>query len=237
MVFPAYHAEKTLKKTLTAIPPDCVDEMILVDDCSSDGTAELARSLGLVVHRHEENRGYGGNQKTCYRLALERGADIVIMVHPDFQYDPSLVPYLVEFIDKGYFDVMLGTRIRTRREALQGGMPKYKYFANRILTFIENIISGQNLSEWHTGMRAYRREVLEAIEYEKFSDDFVFDTQFLFSVVEHDFRIGEIPVPVRYFAEASMIDFRRSVRYGLGSLAVAAGFLWRKLFTANGKRG
>ncbi|HHL71894.1 MAG TPA: glycosyltransferase family 2 protein [Bacteroidetes bacterium] len=229
IVFPAYFAEKTLSKTIAAIPKECVDAMILVDDGSTDGTYELAQKLGLIVHRHERNRGYGGNQKTCYKLALEHGADIVIMVHPDFQYDPAMVRYLVEFIDRGYFDLMLGTRIRTRREALQGGMPRYKYFANRILTFIENIISGQNLSEWHTGMRAYRREVLETIAFERFSDDFVFDTQFLFAAVQQGYRIGEIPVPVRYFAEASMIDFRRSMQYGIASLAVAGGFLWQKM--------
>ena len=165
-VLPAYNAEKTLERTLRDIPPGSVDEIILVDDASQDATVELARSLGLTVHRHPRNRGYGGNQKTCYRMALERGADILVMLHPDYQYDPKLSPYFVDFIAGDYFDVMLGSRIRTRREALAGGMPPYKYLSNRILTMIENVVTGQNQSEWHTGMRAYRREVLEAIDFE-----------------------------------------------------------------------
>lgn len=227
VVLPAYNAEKTLKKTVSEIPRDCVQEIILVDDKSSDATLELARRLNLVVKQHDQNRGYGGNQKTCYKLALERGADIVVMLHPDYQYDPRLIKHFVAFIQEGYFDVMLGSRIRTRREALAGGMPKYKYYANRILTAFENIVSGQNLSEWHTGMRAYRREVLERIDFEKFSDNFVFDTQMLFGIIEKDFSIGEIPVPVRYFPEASSINFSRSLKYGISTVATALGFLFR----------
>lgn len=231
VVLPAYHAEKTLERTVRDIPRRWVDEIILVDDASSDQTVARARKLGLIVERHDFNRGYGANQKTCYTLALRRKADIIIMLHPDYQYDPKLIPHFVEFIRNGYFDVMLGTRIRTRKEALDGGMPKYKYFANRILTMIENIITGQNLSEWHTGMRAYRREVLENIDFMNNSDDFVFDSEVLFQVVEKGYRIGEIPVPVRYFAEASSINFSRSVRYGIGTLATAFKFLLKKIFS------
>ena len=229
VVLPAYQAEKTLEQTVREIPRDVVDEVVLVDDASSDRTVDLAQALGLVVERHALNKGYGGNQKTCYNLALERRADIVVMLHPDYQYDPKLIPHFVDFIQNGYFDVMLGTRIRTRKEALQGGMPKYKYVSNRVLTIFENIVSGQNLSEWHTGMRAYKREVLETIDFARNSDDFVFDTQVLFQIIEHGFKIGEIPVPVRYFPEASSINFVRSLRYGIETVATALGFLFRRI--------
>jgi glycosyltransferase involved in cell wall biosynthesis len=229
VVLPAYHAERTLERTVREIPKRSVDEIILVDDASNDQTVARAHRLGLIVERHDFNRGYGANQKTCYRLALQRGATIIVMLHPDYQYDPTLIPYFVDFIKNGYFDVMLGTRIRTRREALEGGMPLYKYIANRLLTIIQNIVTGQNLSEWHTGMRAYRREVLETIDFMKNSDDFVFDSQILFQIVERGFRIGEIPVPVRYFPEASSINFVRSVRYGLGTFAETLKFLIRKI--------
>jgi glycosyltransferase involved in cell wall biosynthesis len=229
VVLPAYKAERTLEKTVREIPRRVVDEIILVDDASDDGTPKLARKLGLTVKRHASNLGYGANQKTCYELALKHGADIIVMLHPDYQYDPKLIPYFVDFISKGYFDVMLGTRIRTRKEALEGGMPKYKYFANRFLTILENIVSGHNLSEWHTGMRAYRREVLENIDFHKNSNDFVFDSQVLFQIVEKGYKIGEIPVPVRYFPEASSIDFKRSIAYGIGTVATAIRFLLRKV--------
>ncbi|MCX8009660.1 MAG: glycosyltransferase family 2 protein [Ignavibacteria bacterium] len=212
VIFPAYFAEKTLEMTVNDIPRDCVDELILVDDFSGDKTFELAQKLGLKVVQHEKNIGYGGTQKTCYKLALENNADIIVMIHPDYQYDPKLIKYFIEFIRDDYFDVMLGTRIRSRKEALAGGMPKYKYFGNRLLTFFENLVSGQNLSEWHTGMRAYRKEVLNKIDFEKFSNDFVFDSQMLFKIVENGFRIGEIPVPVRYFKEASRPKFVISPR-------------------------
>ncbi|MBM4175136.1 MAG: glycosyltransferase family 2 protein [Ignavibacteria bacterium] len=227
IIFPAYFAEKTLEQTVNDIPREYIDEMILVDDGSSDRTVEVANRLGLIVHSHEKNIGYGGTQKTCYRLALEHGADIIIMLHPDYQYDPKLVKYFIEFIRDGYFDVMLGSRIRTRREALEGGMPLYKYIGNRILTFIENLVSGQNLSEWHTGMRAYKREVLETINFNKNSNGFVFDSQVLFQIVENNFRIGEIPVPVRYFKNSSSIDFFESVKYGIGTLFEALSYLIR----------
>ena len=229
VVFPAYYAEKTLERTVNDVPREIVDKMILVDDASNDQTVAIARKLGLTIHQHTRNLGYGANQKTCYRLALQEGADIIVMIHPDYQYDPKLIRYFIDFIADNYFDVMLGTRIRSRKEALAGGMPKYKYFANRILTFFENIISGQNLSEWHTGMRAYKREVLEHIPFEKNSDDFVFDSQILFQIVEKGYRIGEIPVPVRYFPEASSINFWQSLRYGAGTVAVAIQFLLRKI--------
>ncbi len=229
VLLPAYRAEKTLEKTVKEIPKRSVDEIILVDDASNDRTSPLARKLGLTVKRHEANLGYGGNQKTCYNLALKHDADIVVMLHPDYQYDPKLIPYFVDFISKGYFDVMLGTRMRTRKEALAGGMPKYKYFANRFLTMFENIVSGRNLSEWHTGMRAYRREVLENIEFMSNSDDFVFETQVLFQIVEKGYKIGEIPVPVRYFPEASSINFTRSVRYGIGTVITALKYLVRRI--------
>jgi glycosyltransferase involved in cell wall biosynthesis len=225
VVFPAYFAEKTLERTVSEVPRGVVDQMILVDDHSGDGTVQLAQKLGLTVHRHGQNTGYGGNQKTCYRLALEAGASIVVMLHPDYQYDPKIIKYFAELISAGYFDLMLGTRIRSRKEALAGGMPLYKYISNRALTFFQNLVSGQNLSEWHTGMRAYRREVLEKIDYESFSDDFVFDTQMLFAAVQKGYRIGEISVPVRYFKEASSINFARSLKYGLSTVWQAVRFL------------
>jgi len=239
VVMPAYNAEATLRKTIAETPFDDVDEIILVDDRSQDETVNRARAIVadhakltlssseydasadkilFTISRHDRNKGYGGNQKSCYRLALEHGADIVVMLHPDYQYDPKLITYFVAFIENGYFDVMLGSRIRSRREALAGGMPLYKYLANRVLSSIQNIVSGRNLSEWHTGMRAYKREVLEAIEYNQFSDDFIFDTQMLFAIVERDYLVGDIPVPVRYFKEASSINLARSVRYGLLTL-------------------
>ncbi len=229
VVLPAYQAEKTLEKTIHDIPSSIVDEIILVDDKSNDRTVEIARRLNLIVEQHTKNLGYGGNQKTCYQLALGRNADIVVMIHPDYQYDPKLIPHFVDFIQNDYFDVMLGTRIRTRKEALAGGMPRYKYFSNRFLTIIENIVTGQNLSEWHTGMRAYSRKVLESIDFQKNSNDFVFDCQILFQIVENDFRIGEIPVPVRYFPEASSINFRRSLWYGIGTVGTAFRYLLKKI--------
>ncbi len=228
VVLPAYNAAATLEKTVADLP-SLVDEIILVDDKSHDETVAVAKRLGIIVFEHGENKGYGGNQKTCYRLALEHGADIVAMIHPDYQYDPKLVKYFAEFIADDYFDVMLGTRIRSRREALAGGMPLYKYISNRALTMFENLASGRNLSEWHTGMRAYKREVLENINWQKNSDDFVFDSQMLFQIVAHDYRIGEIPVPVRYFEEASSINFWRSLKYGLDTVFVAVKYVFGKI--------
>jgi len=233
-VMPAYNAARTLEPTVRDIPSGVVDEIILVDDASNDNTVEVAKRLGLTVMQHESNRGYGANQKTCYRLALERGADIVVMIHPDYQYDSRLTPYFVGFIRDGYFDVMLGSRIRTRREALEGGMPFYKYLANRGLTFIENVTTGQNFSEWHTGFRAFTRKVLETIPWEKNSDDFVFDSQMLMQCVACGFRIGEIPVPVRYYEASSSINLQRSIVYGVHTLETVVLYLLRRfhLFTS-----
>ncbi len=227
VVLPAYNAETTLAMTVADIP-EIVDEIILVDDCSRDETVNEAKRLGLFVYKHEKNGGYGANQKTCYRLALEHGADIIVMIHPDYQYDPKLIKFFAEFIGDNYFDVMLGTRIRSRREALAGGMPMYKYISNRALSIFENLVSGYNLSEWHTGMRAYKKEVLEKINWQKNSDDFVFDSQVLFQIVGHRYRIGEIPAPVRYFKEASSINFSRSLKYGLGTVWEGIKYLFSK---------
>lgn len=228
-VMPAYNAESTLEATVKDIPPGAVDQIILVDDGSKDRTVELARELGLTVIVHEQNKGYGGNQKTCYRHALEAGADIVVMIHPDYQYDSRVVPSAVGIIELGICDVVLGSRIRSREEALSGGMPLYKYIANRGLTAFENVMLGQNLGDFHSGFRVYRRAVLETIPYEENSDDFVFDTQFLVQAVHYNFRLGDIPVPVRYFAEASSINFRRSVRYGLETLMAVSSFWMHRL--------
>lgn len=217
-VMPAYNASKTLEKTIKDIPENTVDKIILVDDNSSDNTVSLARKLGLQVIKHPQNRGYGGNQKTCYTAALNEGADIVVMIHPDYQYDSTLTGKLIEPILEGRFDVMLGSRIRTREEALAGGMPSWKYTANRILTLLENIVLGQNLSEYHTGFRAFSKKALESVPYHRYSDDFVFDQDILLGMIAKKFRISEIAVPVRYFAEASSINFSRSVIYGLSIL-------------------
>jgi glycosyltransferase involved in cell wall biosynthesis len=228
-VMPAYNAERTLAATLADVPAGAVDEVILVDDGSTDRTVELARALGLTVFVHPENRGYGGNQKTCYREALARGADIVVMIHPDYQYDSRVIPHAVGFLELGICDVVLGNRIRSRAEALRGGMPFYKYLSNRLLTVVENFALGQNLGDFHSGFRVYRREVLETIPFEGNSDDFVFDTQFLAQAVHFGFRLGDIPVPVRYFAEASSINFRRSVVYGLSTLGVVGRYWLNRL--------
>jgi glycosyltransferase involved in cell wall biosynthesis len=224
-VMPAYNAEKTLAATLADVPVGSIDEVILVDDGSTDRTVQIAREMGLTVIVHDKNKGYGGNQKTCYRTALEHGADVVVMIHPDYQYDSRVIPHAVGFIELGICDVVLGSRIRSRQEALQDGMPVWKYLSNRFLTAVENCLLGQNLGDFHSGFRVYRREVLEKVPFERNSDDFVFDTQFLVQCVKFGFRLGDIPVPVRYFAEASSINFRRSVKYGLGTLG-AVGFYW-----------
>ncbi len=229
VVMPAYNAALTVEKTFRDIPEGTVDEVILVDDCSKDNTAEIAESLGIVVIRHEKNTGYGGNQKTCYDEALRRGADIVVMVHPDWQYDSRLVPFFTGFVWKGICDVMLGARVRSRQEAFDGGMPLWKYVANRFLTFVENVVLGQNLADFHSGFRIYRREVLETIPYHENSDDFVFDSQFLAQSAYFGFKIGDAPVPVRYFKEASSINFRRSSEYGLHTLVTMGQFILQKL--------
>ncbi|MFO0850335.1 MAG: glycosyltransferase family 2 protein [Gemmataceae bacterium] len=228
-VLPAYNAEQTLAATVADFPPGCVDEIVLVDDGSTDRTVEIARRMGLTVIVHEKNTGYGGNQKTCYRYALDRGADVVVMIHPDYQYDARVIPHAVGFVELGICDVVLGNRVRSRPEALACGMPWWKYVSNRGLTLVENTALGQNLGEWHSGFRVYRRKVLETVPFERNSDDFVFDTQFLVQAVHFGFRLGDVPVPVRYFAEASQINFKRSTRYGLATLATVGTFWLHRL--------
>lgn len=228
-VMPAYNAARTLQRTIADIPEGTIDEILVVDDCSTDDTVAVARDLGLSVIRHEQNGGYGANQKTCYQYALDHGAELVVMIHPDYQYDSRVVGAALEFLRLGICDVVLGSRIRTRREALDGGMPAYKYIFNRMLTTIENVALGQNLGDFHSGFRAYTREVLESVPFQKNSNDFVFDSQFLAQAVHFGFRIGDIPVPVRYFDEASSINFRRSVTYGCSTLKVLADFHLHRL--------
>ncbi|MCX6146987.1 MAG: glycosyltransferase family 2 protein [Candidatus Kapabacteria bacterium] len=221
IVMPAYNAEKTLEQTYSEIPRDIVDDVILVDDHSSDNTSEKAKALGIEhVIRHEENKGYGGNQKTCYLKALEINADIVIMVHPDYQYTPLLIPSMAYLIANEVYEVVLGSRI-LGKGALKGGMPMYKYIANRFLTLAQNILIGQKLSEYHTGYRAFSRKVIESIAFEKNSDDFVFDNQMLSQIFYAGFEIAEITCPTKYFEEASSINFLRSTQYGFGVLGTS----------------
>ena len=218
VVLPAYNAELTLEKTYREIPFDIVDETILVDDCSSDRTVELARELGINhVIRHEQNKGYGGNQKSCYNKSLEIGGDVIIMVHPDYQYTPKLIPAMASIIANGVFPVVLASRI-LGNGALQGGMPIYKYIANRLLTLTQNWLVNQKLSEYHTGYRAFSKEVLEGINFNGNSDDFVFDNQMLSQIIYAGFPIAEVTCPTKYFAEASSINLKRSSIYGLGVL-------------------
>jgi len=228
VVMPAYNAARTLEKTFRDIPAGAVDEIILVDDASSDATVEIARSLGVSVIRHDRNGGYGANQKTCYDEALKRGADIVIMIHPDYQYDSRIIPYALGFLTAGICDVVIGSRIRTRRETLDCGMPLYKYISNRLLTLIENIVLGQNLGDFHSGFRGYTRHVLETVPYHNNSNDFVFDTEFLAQASFYGLRIGDVPIPTRYFEEASSINFYRSAVYGVQTLLVMAKYLLQK---------
>ncbi len=218
---PAYNAAKTLEATLAAIPQGLVDELVLVDDSSSDDTSAVAKQLGVPhVIRHEKNKGYGGNQKTCYQKALSLDADIVIMLHPDYQYDPQLIPAMAHLVATGLYPCVLGSRI-LGNGALKGGMPLYKYFFNRAMTFVQNILQGQKLSEYHTGYRAFSKEVLTSISFMNNSDDFVFDNEMLSQIIMRDYKIGEISCPTKYFAEASSINFRRSVIYGMGCMRVA----------------
>lgn len=215
VVMPAYNAEKTLGQTIKDIPPGLIDKIILVDDNSQDQTVKLAKKLGLTVIAHSQNRGYGGNQKTCYTMALSEGAGIIVMIHPDYQYDSSLTGELIRPIIEGRFEVMFGSRIRTRAEALAGGMPWWKYLANRALSVMENLVLGLNLSEYHTGFRAFDSRVLKELPFHRYSDNFVFDQDIVMGIVAKGFRIGEIPVPVRYFNEASSANFGQSTIYGL----------------------
>jgi len=221
VVLPAYNASKTLEKTYREIPFDIVDDVVLVDDYSRDNTAHVARELGIThVIRHEQNKGYGGNQKSCYTMALSLDADIVIMLHPDYQYTPLLIPSIASIIANDLYPVVLASRI-LGKGALKGGMPLYKYIANRALTFIQNLLVGYKLSEYHTGYRAFSREVLEGINFENNSDDFVFDNQMLSQIIYAGYDIGEVTCPTKYFEEASSINFRRSSIYGLGVLATS----------------
>ena len=228
VVLPAYNAEATLLSTYEEIPMNIVDDVILVDDQSTDQTAQLARQLGIFTIVHPENRGYGGNQKTCYQAALDRGADIVVMLHPDYQYTPKLITAMASMIAEGEFDVVLASRI-LGVGALPGGMPVYKYIANRLLTLVQNILVGHKLSEYHTGYRAWSRQTLESLPLLNNSDDFVFDNQMLAQTIFQGFRIGEISCPTRYFPEASSINFKRSVIYGLGVLLNSVQFRLQRM--------
>lgn len=229
VVMPAYHAEKTLEQTYREIPFDFVDDLVLVDDCSSDNTVKKAAKLGIKhILVHEKNLGYGGNQKTCYREALKLDADIIVMLHPDYQYTPKLITAMASMIASGEFDVVLGSRI-LGTGALNGGMPLYKYIANRVLTLVENILLGYKLSEYHTGYRAFTREVLEKLPLHENSNDFVFDNQMLAQAIHFGYRIGEITCPTRYFTDASSINFRRSVVYGFGVLLTALKFRMHRM--------
>jgi glycosyltransferase involved in cell wall biosynthesis len=242
VVLPAYNAEKTLVTTYREIPFDIVDEVILVDDASIDQTVTVAKSLNIRTLVHAKNLGYGGNQKSCYRAALEGGADIVVMLHPDYQYTPKLIPAMVFLLLSGEYDVVLGSRILGGK-AIQGGMPIYKYINNRLLTLIQNIMMGEKLSEYHTGYRAFTRKVLETISLYDNSNDFVFDNQMLSQILYAGFRVGEITCPAKYFPEASSINFSRSLQYGFGCLATAVRFrlnkwhVWKdKMFVTNTDR-
>ncbi len=227
VVMPAYNAAKTLRRTWEELPHDYVDEVVLVDDASRDDTARVAQELGIRTIVHRENRGYGGNQKTCYETALGLGADVVVMIHPDYQYSPRLVTAMASMVVSGHYDVVLGSRI-IGGTARAGGMPAYKYAANRVLTLVENLALGVKLSEYHTGFRAFSRTVLETLPLRRNSDDFVFDNEMLVQAVVFGFRIGEISCPTRYFEDASSINFARSVRYGLGVLRTSGLFLLRR---------
>jgi glycosyltransferase involved in cell wall biosynthesis len=227
VILPAYNAEKTLKRTIGDIPKDIVDEIILVDDASYDNTVRIAKELGIKTFIHNKNLGYGANQKTCYFEALNHGADIIVMLHPDYQYDPRLVTPMAAMIASSVYDVVLGSRILSTNP-LRGGMPLYKYIFNRLLTAFQNFVMGTKLSEFHTGYRAFSRKVLETLPLLENSDDFVFDNQMLAQIVAFGFSIGEISCPSKYFAEASSINFRRSVKYGFGVIINSISYrLWR----------
>jgi glycosyltransferase involved in cell wall biosynthesis len=242
VVMPAYNAARTLERTVAEMPMDLVDEIVLTDDASSDQTVELARRLGLRTLVHEENRGYGGNQKTCYQEALRLGADVVVMLHPDYQYSPRLLPAMIGMVADGPYDVVLGSRI-LGGHARRGGMPLYKYVANRLLTAVQNLLCAAKLSEYHTGYRAFDAEVLRTLPLAENSDDFVFDNQMLAQALYANFEFGEVSCPTVYFEEASSINFQRSVRYGLGVLGVAVQFFLQRhglarftIFSPDGRR-
>ncbi|MFZ4520752.1 MAG: glycosyltransferase family 2 protein [Bacteroidales bacterium] len=228
VVLPAYNAGKTIAQTIAEIPFDLVDEYVVVDDASTDNTIEVASSLHVKnLIRHDKNKGYGGNQKTCYNTALELGGDIVIMLHPDYQYTPKLIPSMAYMIASGLYPVVIASRI-LGKGALRGGMPLYKYISNRFLTWIQNLLINQKLSEYHSGYRAFSREVLENVNYQANSDDFVFDNQMLAQIFYAGFEIAEITCPTKYFEEASSINLRRSIKYGLGVLRTSFGYFLQK---------
>ncbi len=224
IVMPAYNAERTLRRTYEEIPHDIVDEVILVDDKSGDATAQVSKSLGISTISHDQNMGYGGNQKTCYKTALQKGADIVIMLHPDYQYTPKLITAMASLISEGIFDCVLGSRI-LGKGALKGGMPLYKYVSNRFLTFSQNLLIRHKLSEYHTGYRAFSKEILETLPLDNNSNDFIFDNQMLLQILYANFSIGEITCPTRYFEDASSINFVRSVKYGLSVIMTTLEYL------------
>lgn len=229
IVMPAYRASQTLERTYKEIPFDIVDEVILVDDYSPDDTADVAKRLGIQhVIRHDANKGYGGNQKTCYTKALEIGADIVVMVHPDYQYTPKLIRAMVSIIGEDLYPVVFGSRI-LGKGALKGGMPMYKYIANRFLTFTQNLLIGQKLSEYHTGYRAFSKQVLETVPFKKCDDDFIFDNEMIAQIFWKNFEIAEVTCPTKYFEEASSINFTRSSKYGLGVLRVSTLYMLNKI--------
>jgi len=228
IVLPAYNAGKTLEKTLSYLPRDLAAEIILVDDNSSDDTLEVANNLKITALKHEKNLGYGANQKTCYQEALKRGADIVIMLHPDGQYDPRMVRGLLMPLELDICDITLGNRIRSRKETLKRGMPLVKYIFNRLLTFLQNVVLSQNLGEFSTGYRAYKKAVLEKINWESFSDDFVFDSEFLIAAAYNGFRMGDVPVPTIYAADSSQINFSRSVKYTLETVLAVVKYILQK---------
>mgnify|MGYP001117341060 CR=1 FL=1 len=228
IVLPAYNAEKTLEQTYQDIPFDIVDDIILVDDLSSDNTIQKAREIGIShIIEHKRNKGYGGNQKSCYDKALELNSDIVVMLHPDYQYTPKLIHSMCYIIANGLYDAVLGSRI-LGKGALKGGMPVYKYFSNRVLTFVQNFLMNQKLSEYHTGFRAFSKKVLESINYHANSDDFIFDNQMIAQIFMAGFEIAEITCPTKYFSEASSINFLRSMKYGLGVIGVSLSYLLQK---------
>lgn len=228
VVLPAYNAENTLETTYNEIPFDIVDDVILVDDCSQDTTVNLARKIGIRhIVTHDKNQGYGGNQKSCYLKALELDADVVVMLHPDYQYTPKLIESMCYIIVNGVYPVVLGSRI-LGKGALKGGMPRYKYFSNRCLTFFQNVVMNQKLAEYHTGYRAFAREVLENIDFLSNSDDFVFDNQMIAQIFYAGFEIGEVTCPTKYFGDASSINFRRSVKYGFGVLSTSLKYRFQK---------
>jgi len=232
VIMPAYNAGQTLRKTFSEIPFDVVDEVILTDDRSTDDTVKVAQELGIHhIIEHDVNKGYGGNQKSCYNKALEVGADIIIMLHPDYQYTPKLIVSMTYLMSNDVYPVVIASRI-LGKGALKGGMPFYKYVANRFLTLSQNLLMNQKLSEYHTGYRAYKREVLEAIEYNKYSDDFIFDNQFLAEILYQGYEVAEITCPTKYFEEASSINFARSSKYGIGVLGVSIKYFFKRIFSS-----